>query len=162
MKIFFSSYQKIFCLILALSSFALGAAYFVEYILHVTPCPLCIYQRTPYFALIIVAGLGHLIGSKKWSKFFCYLCALIFLSGSAIGSYHTAIERGIVEETTTCTSPQKHNSIESLKDEIYKNTTSCKDVNFHIAGFSAAEINAVFSFLMFLYVTVSIRKNRLQ
>ncbi len=156
MKIFCTSYQKIFCLILAFSSFALGSAYFVEYFMNIKPCPLCIYQRIPYFTLIIVAGLGYLINSGNWSKYFCYICAILFLIGSVLALYHTGIERNLIEESTTCTSASPHLSFKSLKDEIYKNNISCKDVKFRVAGLSAAEINALFSLTMFIYIAFSI------
>lgn len=155
MKIFFSSYQKIFCLILAFASFALGSAYFVEYFVGIKPCPLCIYQRIPYFSLIIVAGLGYLINIGNWSKYFCYICAILFFIGSVLALYHTGIERNLIEESTTCTSASPHLSFKSLKDEIYKNNVSCKDVKFRVAGLSAAEINSLFSFAMFIYIAFS-------
>jgi disulfide bond formation protein DsbB len=155
MKIFFSSYSKIFCLILAFSSFALGSSYFVEYVLHIKPCPLCIYQRIPYFSLIIVSGLGYLIGTNRLSKYFCYICSAIFFIGSMLALYHTGIERNLIEESTTCSATSPHLSFKSLKNEIYQNNVSCKEVKFRVAGLSVAEINSLLSSAMFVYVFLS-------
>ena len=78
-----------------------------------------------------------------------------FLIGSILALYHTGIERNLIEESTTCTATSPHLSFKSLKHEIYKNNISCKEVKFRVAGLSAAEINALLSFAMFVYIFLS-------
>ena len=56
-----------FNLILIFSVFALGAAYFVQYILGHKPCNLCLIERIPYIFAIIIISLG-LILWKLYSK----------------------------------------------------------------------------------------------
>jgi len=53
-------------LILIFSVFALGAAYFVQYILGHKPCNLCLIERIPYIFAIIIISLGLIL--KKFEK----------------------------------------------------------------------------------------------
>jgi len=55
-----------FNLILIFSVFALGAAYFVQYILGHKPCNLCLIERIPYIFAIIIISLGLIL--KKFEK----------------------------------------------------------------------------------------------
>lgn len=157
-KIFFDSYKKFFLFIMFVSFFALLSAYFVEYIIHILPCPLCLYQRIPYFLLLAFSSVGFFLKRHCLTKYICYLCAIIFLFGSLIGLYHASIERGIIEESISCSAPLKSTSIDSLREEINNNNVSCKEVKFRIASLSMAEINSMFSFGMFIYLLLGVRK----
>jgi len=126
--------------------------------MHILPCPLCLYQRIPYFLLLALASVGFLLKRHCLVKYICYLCAIVFLFGAVISLYHASIERGIIEESLSCSSSSKNTSIDSLRDEINNNNVPCKDVRFRIAGFSMAEINAMFSFGMFIYLLFAARK----
>jgi len=53
-------------LILFFSIFALGAAYFVQYILGHKPCNLCLIERLPYISSIIIILLGLIL--KKFEN----------------------------------------------------------------------------------------------
>ena len=50
-----------FNLILIFSVFALGVAYFVQYILGHKPCNLCLIERIPYIFTIIIISLGLIL-----------------------------------------------------------------------------------------------------
>jgi len=83
----------------------------------------------------------------------------VFLSGSIIALYHTGIERGVIEEPSSCSANFSENpSIEMLKRSIQENNILCKDVKMRIVGLSMAEINAILSFAMFMYILLSVRK----
>ncbi|MCH9753741.1 MAG: disulfide bond formation protein B [Alphaproteobacteria bacterium] len=160
MKILLHTYRKLFILITILSALSLSAAYIVEYVMNIKPCRLCIYQRIPYFIITGLGVMGLLLNKNSLSKYICYVCSLVFLSGSIIALYHTGIERGAIEEPNSCAVnfSQDHSSIESLKHSIQQNTVPCKEVKMRIAGLSIAEINALFSFAMFIYILLSARK----
>jgi disulfide bond formation protein DsbB len=159
MKILLHTYRKLFILIATLSIISLSSAYAVEYIMHIKPCRLCIFQRIPYFALLFFGSIGLLINKNSLSKYICYVCSIVFLSGSIIALYHTGIERGVIEEPSSCSANFSENpSIEMLKRSIQENNILCKDVKMRIVGLSMAEINAILSFAMFMYILLSVRK----
>ena len=135
-------------LILFFSIFALGAAYFVQYILGHKPCNLCLIERLPYISSIIIILLGLIL--KKFEKFIFILLALIFISATTISFYHLGIEQGFFKESLVCGSNIEINNLtkENLLKELQKITTSCKDVDFRLFGLSLATINTIISFIL--------------
>ncbi|MFK7967721.1 MAG: disulfide bond formation protein B [Rickettsiaceae bacterium] len=100
-----SNYKKFmqtknpYILLILLSSFCLMSAYFVEYIMQLAACPLCIYQRFPYLIFIVISIVAYAENNyKPYSK---YLIATA-LSAITLASYHTGIERGIFELSSLC------------------------------------------------------------
>ena len=139
-------YKTILNLILIFSVFSILFAFYVEYILGHKPCNLCLLQRLPYIASIILIVL--VIIFKNLEKMSFLLLSLIFLAGSLLAIYHVGIERGLISESFVC-----GNNIDASitdKSEILKQlqnnkAISCKDVTFAIFGISLATINTLIS-----------------
>ncbi len=64
------------------------------------PCKLCLWQRWPHGAAILIGIAALLVPGRLLPL----LGALAALSTAAIGGYHTGVERGWWEGPTTCTS----------------------------------------------------------
>ena len=62
--------------ILAFSFLSLAIAYFIQYILGHEPCNLCLIERIPYLASLILISLIFII--NKFEKINCWYCAIIF------------------------------------------------------------------------------------
>ena len=135
-------------LILIFSIFSLGVAYFVQYILEHKPCNLCLIERLPYIASIIIILLVLIL--KKFEKFIIFLLALTFVSATLISFYHFGIEQGFFEESLVCSSDNQINNLnkEYLLKELQKKTISCKDVSFTFLGLSLAAINTIISLIL--------------
>ncbi|BFD46006.1 MAG: disulfide bond formation protein B [Rickettsia endosymbiont of Sergentomyia squamirostris] len=100
--------------------FALSLAYFVEYILHFSPCPLCIYQRFPYLFIIKISVVAILI--KRISKYTLFFIVLNLLGACILAGYHSGVERGIFEPSSLCSTLihiPKHLSIQDIKEIFY-------------------------------------------
>ena len=137
-----------FNLILIFSVFALGAAYFVQYILGHKPCNLCLIERIPYIFAIIIISLGLIL--KKFEKAIIVFLILIFLAATIISFYHFGIEQGFFKESLVCNldSSITNLSKENLIKELQQQTVSCKDVSFRIFGLSLATINTIISLIL--------------
>ena len=138
-------YKTILNLILIFSVLSILFAFYVEYVLGHKPCNLCLLQRLPYIASIILIVL--VIIFKNLEKMSFLLLSLIFLAGSLLAIYHVGIERGLISESFVC-----GNNIDTSitdKSEILKQlqnkVISCKDVTFTIFGLSLATINTFIS-----------------
>ena len=134
--------------ILYISIFALGSAYFIEYILDHQPCNLCLIERLPYFLAIIIIFLG--LSLNRFEKFTFISLSLIFASASILSLYHVGIEQGFFKESLVCISNDEINSLdkEDLMKELQKKVVSCKDVQFTLLGLSLATINTIISFIL--------------
>ena len=140
--------KTILNIILFISIFALGSAYFIEYILGHQPCNLCLIERLPYFLAIIIIFLG--LSLNRFEKFIFISLGLIFASASILSLYHVGIEQGFFKESLVCISNDEINSLnkEDLMKELQKKVVSCKDVQFTLFGLSLATINTIISFML--------------
>jgi disulfide bond formation protein DsbB len=59
-----------------------------------TPCPLCLQQRWPYYAAIPLAVFLFLLGRRSfaWLRSGLVLVALIMFAGAALALYHAGVE----------------------------------------------------------------------
>lgn len=75
---------------------AIGAALTAQYGFGLHPCPLCIYQRIPYFIAFLL-GLAAILparrGKPKAAALLIALTAPVFLTGAAIAFYHHGVEQ---------------------------------------------------------------------
>ncbi len=46
----------------------LGYAYYAQYVLHLEPCPLCIFQRVGIFAITLLFMVAAIHGPKRWGR----------------------------------------------------------------------------------------------
>ena len=135
-------------IIFYISIFALGSAYFIEYILDYKPCNLCLIERLPYFFAIIIILLG--LSLKRFEKLIFISLGLIFTSAAILSLYHVGIEQGFFKESLVCVSNNEINILnkEDLLKEFQETVVSCKDVKFTLFGLSLATINAIISFIL--------------
>ena len=136
--------DKFFYLIIILVSFfSVLSALFVEHVLLIQPCKLCLYQRIPYIFSIIVCFFGIFFPQNK---IWIYLLIIVFIGSLSLSGYHVGIENKIFTEFSGCTN-DNINTID--KSELLKNLNNflpnCKDVNFRILGLSLATINFLLS-----------------
>ena len=135
--------------ILAFSILSLLIAYFIQYILGHKPCNLCIIERIPYIAAIILISLIFII--NKYQKIISSLILIFFIFGSVVSFYHFGIEQGFFSESLVCDlgSANENLSKEDLLKQLESKTVvSCKDVTFRLLGLSLATINTVISILL--------------
>ncbi len=134
--------------------FALFLAYFVEYILHFAPCPLCIYQRFPYLFIIKISVVALII--KKISKYTLFFIVLNLLGACILAGYHSAVERGIVEPSALCSTLihiPKHLSIQNIKEIFYSQPiTTCTKATVKLFGISMTEWNLLLNLSLLLGV----------
>ncbi len=129
--------------ILSISIFTIFSALYIEYVLSIPVCKLCLYQRIPYIFSLIICFFGYFF---QKNKFWIYILILTFLSSTILSGYHLGIENNIFKEYSGCTN-ESLNTIE--KEEILKSLNTflpnCKDINFKIFGLSLATINFILS-----------------
>ena len=135
-------------LILFVSFVALISAFFIEYVLGHQPCNLCVLERIPYVAAIVIILLNYKF--SKFEKLFLVLLIIVFLTATILSVYHFGIEQGFIEESLVC--DLKNGSGVTSKEEILRQLqeqkVSCKDVTFKIFGLSLTTYNIVISILI--------------
>ena len=135
--------------ILALSLISLAIAYFIQYVLGHEPCNLCLIERIPYLASLILISFIFII--NKFEKLIASIVLLFFIFGSVVSFYHVGIEQGFFSESFVCNLDSSIGDMSKedlLKQLQYKTPKSCKDVTFRFFGLSLATINTIISILL--------------
>ena len=150
-------------IVLIFSMFALIAAYFIQYILGHEPCNLCLIERIPYFAAIILISLIFIL--NKHEKLISLIVSLFFIFGSVVSFYHFGIEQGFFSESLVCNldNSSKATSTQDLLKQLEKKEISCKDVDFKILGLSLATFNTIISIIIsaiMLKIVINYDKNK--
>ena len=135
--------------ILAFSFISLAIAYFIQYILGHKPCNLCLIERIPYLASLILISLIFIL--NKFEKVIASIVLLFFIFGSIVSIYHVGIEQGFFSESLVCdlgSSNENMSKKDLLKQLKNETPVSCKDVTFTFLGLSLATINTVISLIL--------------
>ena len=134
--------------ILAFSILSLSIAYFIQYVLGHKPCNLCIIERIPYIAAIILISLIFIL--NRYQKIISSLILIFFIFGSVVSFYHFGIEQGFFSESLVCDlgNSQPINKEELLNQLKKAEIVSCKDVTFRFLGLSLATINTIISTIL--------------
>jgi disulfide bond formation protein DsbB len=130
------------CLLLALASAAiLLGALALQYLGGLPPCPLCIWQRWPYAALIALGVVGW-----RWHpRAMLGLATLVLLTGAGLAAYHVGIEQGWWALPAGCVAGGDAESIEDLKRMMAEAPPACDQVSFAFLGLTLAGWNLVAS-----------------
>ena len=144
--------------ILAFSILSLSTAYFIQYVLGHKPCNLCIIERIPYIAAIILISLIFIL--NRYQKIISSLILVFFIFGAVVSFYHFGIEQGFFSESLVCDlgNSRPLNKEELLNQLKKTEVVSCKDVTFRFLGLSLATINTVIS-LMLSGIIIKVIKN---
>jgi len=123
----------------------LGAFAF-QHIGGMHPCKMCIWQRWPHAAAIVIGVFAMAVPGR----FFPVMGMLAALTTGAIGLYHTGVERGFWQGPTSCTSSGTGGiSADELFDQIMAAPmVRCDEVAWEMLGLSMASWNAVVALLL--------------
>ena len=134
--------------VLVFSVLSLSIAYFIQYVLGHKPCNLCIIERLPYLAAVILISLVFIL--NKYEKILLSIVLLFFIFGAVVSFYHFGIEQGFFSESLVCDlgNSQPLNKEDLLNQLKKTEIVSCKDVTFRFLGLSLATINTVISLIL--------------
>ncbi|MCE8511603.1 disulfide bond formation protein B [Ruegeria pomeroyi] len=125
------------------SAALLLAAWGFQYLGGMAPCKLCIWQRYPHGAAVLIGAvtLATGWGILPWAG------ALAALTTAGIGLYHAGVEQGWWEGPTTCTSgPIGGLSAEQLMAQIMEAPlVRCDEIPWDLFGISMAGWNGLVS-----------------
>lgn len=123
-------------------------ALFIEHVLGVKPCELCLKQRIPYYAGIPLAAVVAIAaaqgrGGLRPAAGFC-LVALVFAVGAVMGGYHAGVEWGLWAGPGDCTGAiaKPAAMTDFLKQLETVKVVRCDEVAMRILGLSLAAWNA--------------------
>lgn len=156
-------YRAAFLVLIAAVA-TIGGAWFIELVLGIKPCHLCLQQRISYYAGIPAVLIATLLlardGENKIGRVLLGFAALIFLAGAAMGIYHTGVEYKLWFGPTDCTGDIA--KAVPLQDFLRQLETvkviRCDEVAIRIFGLSLAAWNAIISSCMTIGAAIGVFK----
>ncbi|WP_170459032.1 disulfide bond formation protein B [Ruegeria arenilitoris] len=126
------------------SAALLLAAWGFQYLGGMAPCKLCIWQRYPHGAAVLLGALAFTLPGVRLLPL---LGAAAAAATSGIGVYHAGVERGLWEGPSSCTSGSISGlSAEELMEQIMAAPlVRCDDIPWEMFGLSMAGWNALLS-----------------
>jgi disulfide bond formation protein DsbB len=132
----------------------LAGAWFMQLVLDIQPCELCLAQRYAYYLAVPLAALVA-IGAAKDAPRALVVAGLVLLGAAALanaglGGYHAGVEWGFWQGPTACTGPVGNlGSAGGLLDRLDQvKVVRCDEVQFRFLGISLAGYNVLISLLM--------------
>ncbi len=130
----------------AFSAAMLAVALIGQYGFDLFPCKLCIYQRYPYLAIVLVGlGAAWLVKSPRMLFYALLLVGALFALDAGIAFYHAGVELGWFPGPGGCTNnPSSGQTIEEMLEEIRNAPlVSCDQAMIEVLGLSMAAWNAI-------------------
>ena len=142
----------------SISTALLGGALLFQYVGGLAPCDLCLWQRWPHLAVIVVAFIGLrgvLPRGMLW---------LTFIAGSisaGLSSYHAGIEYEWWSGPASCTANLVlDGDIKALTELLLATPlVRCDEVTWSLYGLSMAGWNALISLDIIAVALISLRRS---
>ncbi len=148
---------NIFIIVFLFSLVAMTFAFILQYAYGYSPCKLCVYQRIPYY-LILVLGVLYFFIKKYFKIVYLFFIALIIFE-LAISGYHSLTTFGIIEYNG-CEAALLPTDINKLKEELMSNSliTTCSDANLPYFGIPLSVYNFLFSITFLILIILNAYK----
>ncbi len=117
-----------------------------QHIGGLNPCEMCLWQRWPHLAAVVLAGLS--LAAPRLARPLTVLAALAIAVSGAIGAFHAGVEQGWWEGLTTCSTVATGATPEELLKSIMATPLiRCDQIQWTFVGLSLAAWNALLSLL---------------
>jgi disulfide bond formation protein DsbB len=112
-----------------------------QYIGHLVPCEMCMWQRWPHLVAIVLALIAIVTRKSPASRAFTLLAALAILVSGGLGVYHAGVEYHWWQGPPRCTG----GGFTSLADLMKAPVVLCDIPQWKLFGISLAGFNAIIS-----------------
>jgi len=136
--------------VLVVSAVVLGGALLSQYWGGLAPCELCLLQRWPWAAAIIISLVAIIAGSRAALPWVALLLTAVFAVGSAFAFYHVGVEKHWFAGPNACTgAATAADTVEALKARILgQMPVRCDEPAWMMWGISLAGWNLLASLVM--------------
>ncbi|WP_298724016.1 disulfide bond formation protein B [uncultured Ferrovibrio sp.] len=144
-------------LVAAASVASLAFAFIAQYGFGLAPCELCIWQRWPYTASILL-GLAALL-MPRWRGPLLVLAALSFATGASIAIFHVGVEEKWWQGLASCGGAPTPKTLEELRAQLMTApVVRCDEAAFRFLGLSMAGWNVIWAGLLAVFTAIAARR----
>jgi|SRR5208283_206571 len=156
------------CIFLGLACTTLvGASFFVQHVLGIEPCPLCIIQRLTYLGLIPIffaAALARPLGRVQ--RALLWTATILAVEGLMVAGYQTHLQLFPEPIVASCSASLSYMldtmAVTEVLSQMLHATGDCSDTSFKILGLTLAQASLLIflSFLLLLGALLWPRKGQ--
>jgi disulfide bond formation protein DsbB len=137
-----TGFSKARLLALILPSALMAGAWGSQYIGGLHPCEMCMWQRWPHEAAIVLALFAFAFRKLAMDRLMIALAAFAILTSGAIGAFHAGVEYGWWEGLTRCAVQSGPVTLDNImKAPVIR----CDTAPWSLFGISLAGFNAIIS-----------------
>lgn len=144
-----------------ISLLTMSYVWFAQQVEGYVPCHLCLLQRKPHEAAIVVGLLAALSWTKQRSLSLLLLLLLLalYLTGAGIAGYHAGVEQQWWEGPSSCTAGASGaQSLAELKAMVLAApVTRCEDIQWTFLGLSMAAWNFFLSLALAAITAIALK-----
>jgi len=142
-------------IVLLISSIAIISALIAQYLFNILPCQMCLYQRYPYY-FIILFSIIYIITKKIPLALYYWINSFALAIGLFFSVWHIGIEQKILPGLSGCSSIVNNSqSLTDLKEHILnQNIITCDEITWSFMGLSAATLNSLLLIFLLLINTI--------
>ena len=134
-----------------------GASYYVQHVLGIEPCPLCIIQRFTYLALIPVFFVAAMARPHGWAqRAMLWTAASLTLAGLGVAGYQTYLQLSPAALVARCSASLSYMldnlAVTDVLARLLHASGDCSDTSFKILGLTLAQA----SLMIFLSFSLSL------
>jgi disulfide bond formation protein DsbB len=149
------------------SGLLIAGAWWFETVMKLTPCKLCLEQRVPHYAAMII-GFGSLYAKRLPSAPMLVITGLLALAGlmiwsTGLGAYHAGIEWGVFAGPNDCAgtpAAAPSGMQDFIKQLNNARVVSCTEAAWRFLGLSLAGWNAIASAVLAALAIAGVIRNR--
>jgi disulfide bond formation protein DsbB len=146
--------------IAAVSAATLAGAWFFQLVIGLSPCPLCLDQRIPYYIAVPLAlVVAALAKNRSLARGGFFLLAITLAIGCAIAVYHAGVEWKFWEGPTDCSGAVVSLGGGNILEQMNRTRViRCDEAAWTLFGISLAGYNALIAGALTLFALWTAKK----
>lgn len=130
-----------------ISALALVFAFILQYRFGLAPCHLCILERWPYLAALVVGIVGAALSQPRLAL--VVLVAVLAVE-TLLAAFHVGVEQGWIALPSSCVAGAGATSIDDLRAQLMNAPPTCDSITAMWLGLSLPAWNAILAVLLTL------------
>jgi disulfide bond formation protein DsbB len=135
----------------------LGFATYLQEHVHISPCPLCIFQRFTFMVLGVIFLAGVLLPSRRWLNLIISALAYVYaLAGALLAGRQIWLQHLPPNQMSDCGASLEYMMrilpLQQVLQKVLAGSAECSLVDWRFLGMSLAEWSFL-SFSAFLFLT---------
>ncbi|MCW5770580.1 MAG: disulfide bond formation protein B [Rhodospirillaceae bacterium] len=148
-------------LLLGSGGLLLGALFF-QFVIGLAPCPLCLWQRYPHVAVVVLAAGALMLRPGPGRRTLLVLIGVALLATAAIGVFHAGVEQKWWAGLSICEGGGTDLPVSA--DDLTRNLNlrpapRCDQIVWSLFGLTMAGWNAIISTALAAFAFLSVARN---